>query len=421
MPPIGSGRRLRISVTGKPLDRADSRIQSHKPQSPGFHRDQSYHSNSELTNQPELTEGDKDGSQEVDPKTILDSFKHPKAKFKVKKDVPVLSIESIWARIAVAGRDPFEINVPINMLEGTITRNFLSKFYGGGKRNTWSYPKKEFVDQHGINSFVCLTLEYCPYSPQRPGAPGLHYGHSHLEAWAVPREKIFTRLAFGEWLYQGEYTFLPCQPMTTAEYLSQSASFRRIWSEKLQSSKRAEMALCVRASILCRQELRRRGLSREPTKREIDAKLKAIKAKTCNETVTAKQIDSAFACGEEVMKIWAMKCVAYDAAFKHTLIQKSEKWKAEEKKKDEENKRKESNNKRRQVPSKSIVRGPLSPAPPMTQKRGRSPEVVESDESENDSDRYVAETTSEGEEDDEIALDNIRALGTKSGRKRVRM
>ncbi|TDL19456.1 hypothetical protein BD410DRAFT_752131 [Rickenella mellea] len=254
--------------------------------------------------------------------------------------------------MSVAG-SPLEIDVPTEILEGTINRKFLSNVYGGNMQSTWSYPKDEFVQQHGIKSFACLTLEYNPHTPQRPGAPGLYFGHSHLLTWpGPPEELVFTRLSSADWLYQGKYKFIRCNPMTESEYCLQPTSFRDLWSMNTQKSK---WGTYYRASILCRKELREQGLDRKASKDEIEVRIGAITANKSLDTVTIKQIDDAFACGEEKIGIWAMKCVAYEEDFKRTLLETFEKWKAA-KGKTEREKDKSGKNKER-IWSKSNAQG----------------------------------------------------------------
>ncbi|TDL18399.1 hypothetical protein BD410DRAFT_793297 [Rickenella mellea] len=227
---------------------------------------------------------------------------------------------SLFERLAAAGIAPLEVNVATKLLDATITRKFLSNICGGRMQSTFSDPdaKREYGKNRSAKTFVRLVQEFNGYAPQKPGMPGLFFGNSRYHVWPVSQEQVFTRLRSGDWLYQGDYEFIRCQSMTCAEYLLQTDGFRTSWSNRCQSAK---WATYIRATIALREELHR-----EPTGIEVDARIAAIAADRSIDKVTTNQIDTAFACGEEVIGIWAMKCIGYDASFKHTMIEQFNNW-----------------------------------------------------------------------------------------------
>ncbi|TDL23631.1 hypothetical protein BD410DRAFT_786866 [Rickenella mellea] len=349
----------------------------------------------------ELTDLEDEGKDIVDRKKVMDSYKNPTAKVQVKKTAISLSFDSVYERIKTVGHGLFDIKAPDSLVFRRISRRFLSNVYGGNMQAMYSHPDKSFVEKHGIKSFMCLITEYNPHAPIRPGSPGLFFGDDEPLEWPNPSERVFTRVEPGKWEYQGDYKFVRCKPLTPAEYCSLGHVVRHTWTKGIAES---GWGLWTRARILLRTEL-----GREPRDREIAAKKTVLNANKHLDTVTAEQVEAAFATGKEVIGIWAMKCIAYDVAFQTTLIQNFDSWVPPEPKKKKKTKPKGAKpTKGRGKPSSTKDSSSKSPS---KRRRPRSPSIISSDSHES-SDNIFDEVDSDNEI--EIIYDNIRSLGTKS-------
>ncbi|TDL18403.1 hypothetical protein BD410DRAFT_900856 [Rickenella mellea] len=317
-------------------------------------------------------------------KKIIGSYKNPAAKTgKVKKNAINLSLDSVYDRIATVGHGVYDIKLPDSLKFQAIKRQFLSDVYGGNMQATLSFPKKSFVEKHGIKCFMCLITEYNPYAPLLPGAPGLGFGDGQYAEWPRNPERVFTRTGEAEWLYQGDYKLVRCASLTPAEYRGLSKTARDTWSNGAISS--AGWGMAVRARILLRKELKHKRLKRKPTTQEVKAKMTFLKANQHLKPVTAEEVDKAYSSGKEVICVWAMKCVAYDVEFQRTMIERFNTWVPPEPK--------EKKSKGKEAKS-SKGRGKASTKSPAKRRRPRSPSIISSD--------------SDG------SNDNIRTLGTKS-------
>ncbi|TDL18402.1 hypothetical protein BD410DRAFT_753288 [Rickenella mellea] len=321
----------------------------------------------------------------VDRKKVMESYENPEAKVTVKKEAISLSADSVYDRIEKVGHGVFDIKAPDDLKSKSITRRFLSAVYGGNMQATFARPSRSFVEQHGIEQFMCLIKEFNPHAPTLPGAPGLFFGDGEYLEWPQDSERVFTRTGPAEWLYQGDYELVRCDSLTPGEYCSLDKTARDTWSKGAISS--ASWGMATRARIMLRKELKRK-----PKTGEVKAKIAFLKANEHLDTITAEEVDAAYSSGKEDIAIWAMKCVGYDVEFQRTLIERFDTWVQLEPKEKKKGKGAES----------SRGRGKASTKSPSKRRRPRSRSIVSSD--------------SDGSDD------NIQTLGTKSRpAKRIRL
>lgn len=98
-----------------------------------------------------------------------------------KNEAMLLSLDSIEDRLLPIGVKFYPINVERPTLDFLFSRYLLSAVYMGNPPETYSRPGPEWT--HGINDFMCLTLNHHTHGPENPGALGLYFasGHDLLE------------------------------------------------------------------------------------------------------------------------------------------------------------------------------------------------------------------------------------------------
>ncbi|KAJ7100097.1 hypothetical protein B0H15DRAFT_944468 [Mycena belliarum] len=92
---------------------------------------------------------------------------------KKPKDTPTLSLDTIRERLRDIGYDPYPIDLEKEVLDATVTREFMSHTYGGNPQVMYPTIGKKFLDKTGMKYFMYPNLSYNPHCPEVPGAPGL--------------------------------------------------------------------------------------------------------------------------------------------------------------------------------------------------------------------------------------------------------
>ncbi|KAF5374200.1 hypothetical protein D9758_004621 [Tetrapyrgos nigripes] len=250
-------------------------------------------------------------------------LKNPKAKMTKIEEKMMLSDEAFHSRLRLEGiqLDPMPINLIKTILDIPVRREFMRDRYGGSAISCFPGIAQERVDQHGYSDFMYLNMKYHPNAPQVPGAPGLFYNAGETnEDWTDPswgkKMRVFTRLESGVWLKMGIYDLFYSKPLSREEWSRDDmATMRTAWAKKLFEK---DWGRRMRCSIKLRKSLKR-----EPTPEELK---EAMATKDDFKAVTADDIGRAFMRGEEVVSVWAMKCVDYDVDFQKTIVEAFGQW-----------------------------------------------------------------------------------------------
>lgn len=178
--------------------------------------------------------------------------------------------------------------------------------------------REEKLQEHGMDDFMYLPLDFQPEAPEVPGFPGLwlNIGGDNSEMDADP-QRVFTRITTTPralWQYQGQYEIKLAKQLTQEEWGNQTVSVRNTWAKQL--AKKCWGGYC-RASIYARKHW-----GRLPTNEEcqdiIDRNLHA--------EIGQVEIAGALTRGEVNMDVYTMKCVGYDSAFQRNIAQKFPTW-----------------------------------------------------------------------------------------------
>ncbi|KAJ7886192.1 hypothetical protein B0H14DRAFT_2698000 [Mycena olivaceomarginata] len=289
----------------------------------------------------------------------MEQLRNPKVK--KAKDAPVLSLDTVRARLREAGisYEPYPIDLEPDIRDVTVRRDFMTQEYGGNSQETYPKIAERFWKKTHLRNFMYLNLNFNPQCPEIPGAPGLLFdatcpGDSDIDLsesevdedevkaaksnkgkkkakkvkevkdvdedededkdnkMANTEEILFARLDRGVWQYQGQYVLEPANDLTIEEWKQQPPKVQQTWAQKLAVKRWGRW---IRADITLRRQL-----GRQPTKAEKKA---ALKDKDNNFlTVTPKEISKAFDLGQVVIVVSTMKCVGYKADFQRVLAQK---------------------------------------------------------------------------------------------------
>ncbi|KAL0948898.1 hypothetical protein HGRIS_009010 [Hohenbuehelia grisea] len=220
-------------------------------------------------------------------------------------------VDSVMGRIGSA--KAYNIELTQKLQEATFSRAFISSIYGGSTMSTFPTISPAFLAIHGLDDFMYPTLEYNPYAPSRPGAPGLFFRviPGPADAWDKVQRVIISPKS-GVWIYVGQYKLEPAPSLTVEEWLSQPNKLRKTWVN--QVLKKEERGLPARASISLRKEL-----NRNPTTEEVDA---ACKSGNKFKALSLEEIQEALDSGLERVAVWRMECIAYDSGFQKNLVAK---------------------------------------------------------------------------------------------------
>ncbi|KAH9912707.1 uncharacterized protein B0H18DRAFT_1126883 [Fomitopsis serialis] len=241
-------------------------------------------------------------------------WKNPIAK--IKKDSQ-FTWRVVADRISVVGLERYPTGLDEETLKFIFNRHYLHHLYGGSFVDTFPRPEQLKVQFHGLADFMCLRLDYNPHAPVNPGDPGLLFTYrsaDRLRNCAGGVNRVFVRIQASPalWQYMGQYRLYQSEPLTKGEFASQSSMVRKTWArDVLKRSKGDDIAVRVHL---------RKTHGREPSLGEVNRvlhdkqKLKAAKTR-----LTWADVVSAYERGEEEIRVYAMKCVAYDVDFQRTL------------------------------------------------------------------------------------------------------
>lgn len=125
------------------------------------------------------------------------------------------------------GLDPYPINIEDDIKWSTVTREWVSKKYGGNPQaGCPTINTKKF--KHGIEDMTFMTYDFNPNAPRVPGTPGLSFGF-----WGGEGERFTIRAIMRthrpnglppQWLYMGQYDSIPTYPLTKDEWNAQSSN-----------------------------------------------------------------------------------------------------------------------------------------------------------------------------------------------------
>ncbi|KAJ3513374.1 hypothetical protein NLJ89_g2991 [Agrocybe chaxingu] len=222
-----------------------------------------------------------------------------------------LDLDTVASRMKEIGFDPYPVDLPVDIKEFTVSREFLSSTYGGNMQQAFPTVSKEFFRRHGMNNFAFVHPHYQPVGPEMPGAPGLFLS-SDLDEEFPGNYRVFTRIRSNVWQLQGIYEIKPSiRPfLTVAEWARQDLKVRNTWYRQI----------CIQGwgISVCARVIGRKELGREPTRKEVERIEESKKYKNA----TPEDIAKAYMRGEEKMGVWTMKCVGYDKKFQQELCEK---------------------------------------------------------------------------------------------------
>ncbi|KAF8075797.1 hypothetical protein FPV67DRAFT_1664125 [Lyophyllum atratum] len=273
---------------------------------------------------------------EVEQKRERDFF-HPKWKIKRHKEDEQAGLGSVFRRVEALDVKPFPLDLDEDLVDFTVSREFVSDIYGGNTRATFPSISQKKGARHPYRDFMCLNITYNPYAPQRAGFPGLLYVSRTSD---LPKtNRVMIRIKDGVWLYLGQYELVRAAPLTLQEW---TASSSQISEEEVKTQSTWSRHICKKKwsrDIRIRIALRKR-LGRQPTAEEIEG------AAEDGSGVTQEDVRRALNKGEEVINVWVMKCVGYDEAFQRDMKEKSLTWTPRDKSNDRTGKAKKGKRKR---------------------------------------------------------------------------
>ncbi|KAJ7149642.1 hypothetical protein C8R46DRAFT_1125670 [Mycena filopes] len=247
-----------------------------------------------------------DRAQPLTPALLAQLSKLSNPDIKIKKEKE-LSLESVVYRLNAIGLDSYLISLPDAIKRKTISRNWISKQYGGPPQGGCpTIDRTHFT--HGMTLRFFDPI-YSPHLPKNPGDPGLvFYGVCDPYEWNPEPEDVFIKIATNKWLYLGVYRTYTAKSLTPEEYTQQSTAFKHTWCTTVQrgGGGAGAGALCILLDL--RRRLKHE-LGREPTAAEKKKALRSTDAK--NVEVSVAEIDAGLSRGDGTLAVWAMKCVGY--------------------------------------------------------------------------------------------------------------
>ncbi|RPD70356.1 hypothetical protein L226DRAFT_547804 [Lentinus tigrinus ALCF2SS1-7] len=201
---------------------------------------------------------------------------------------------------------PFPITLASTKRSVTVTREQLSRRFGGSTMDTFPRPHKNRIAVHGRANFMCISLDWNPHGPQKPGHGGLFFETTVWpgDAWTANLKHSRTQVLF--------YELIGHTPLTVEQWgnLPVHEKVRATWASEISESGWGKP---IRARIHLR-----RTLGRDPTREEVENELGAFK------DVSKDDVRDAVDSGNECICAWSMKCIGYDEDFQLELIELSE-------------------------------------------------------------------------------------------------
>ncbi|KAF8075798.1 hypothetical protein FPV67DRAFT_1710985 [Lyophyllum atratum] len=228
-------------------------------------------------------------------------FLNPKWKVERYKGDEDAGLGSVLQRLDNINVKPFPLQLDDDLLDFTVSRDFVSGMYGGNTMTTFPTIGEGKGAHHNYRGFMFLNMLYNPYAPQRAGFPGLFY-RSRGASGLAKIHRVDVKLNPGK--------------------LSSMRILSWIFNEHVNRHRTDGLYISVRESGL---DLRvrialRKKLHRQPT-------LEEIKEAAGNDAgVIPEDVHRALVRGEESMNVWVMKCVAYDEGFQREMREKHLNW-----------------------------------------------------------------------------------------------
>lgn len=150
----------------------------------------------------------------------LHSLSQPKWKIKRSKEDEAAGFSTVFRRVEALGIKPYPLTMDDDILNFTVSRDFVTATYGGNTQQTFPPISKKNLARDGFGDFMCLNIMYNPRAPQRPGFPGLFYRSRVSD---LPRfQRVFIRVQESVWLYIGQYELVRSEPLTQEEWKQNS-------------------------------------------------------------------------------------------------------------------------------------------------------------------------------------------------------
>jgi hypothetical protein len=150
---------------------------------------------------------------------------------KVKAENLRFDLNVLWSRLVTAKIPPdlFPIALDREIRDVCVSRNFMSKTWGGNTQRTLPKIGKKF--NHGLKDFMYPGPDSQPGAPEVPGAPGLWLDVEDTEGtWWRNRYgdtpmRVFTRVMNKPslWQYQGQYRVRIAETLSAEEWRQQTA------------------------------------------------------------------------------------------------------------------------------------------------------------------------------------------------------
>ncbi|RDX48555.1 hypothetical protein OH76DRAFT_1483902 [Lentinus brumalis] len=238
-----------------------------------------------------------------------------KPKAEIKKEY-LLKDEDLLELISPDALKAFPITLDEDKSATTVTRPQLTRRFGGGGMETFPRPNKNRIAMHGRSNFMCISLDWNPHGPQKPGHGGLFFETTVWpgDAWTANKkhsrtQTLFVKLKPNQWLYLGEYELVGHTPLTVQQWQNLHEKVRSTWAHEISKS---GWGTPIRARIHLR-----RSLGRNPAREEVETALGKF-----NE-VSAEDVRDALDAGQECICAWSMKCIGYDEDFQLELVELS--------------------------------------------------------------------------------------------------
>lgn len=148
------------------------------------------------------------------------TYGQPKVK---KNENLVFNVDTVRERLRNGpGLDIFLITLEKSIRDEAVSRKFMSHQYGGSSQATSPNISKKFLEKHGLNDWLYLSLDYHPHAPQVPGAPGLFFSVGDPGVWEG-ESRVFTRITQNPalWQYMGQYELTSAPSLTKEEWHEQ--------------------------------------------------------------------------------------------------------------------------------------------------------------------------------------------------------
>ncbi|KAA1477495.1 hypothetical protein DENSPDRAFT_844664 [Dentipellis sp. KUC8613] len=214
--------------------------------------------------------------------------------------------EAVRGHVDTLGRTPFPITLNPVLSHVPVSRGFMSAVYGGNGVETFPAIGKDQIEEHGLDSFVYMSLDFNPAAPHGPGHPGLWFNTEPFTFDGTSKGpwRMFVRLRANAWLYVGQYIFFVMEDLSQEGWLLLPEEVQKLWAYETWKFQWG-LGACVRITL-------RQKLKRDPTPEEVK---KAMASGEKFQDISPKEILAAYNKGEEHLYVAGMKCVGYDEMF----------------------------------------------------------------------------------------------------------